>query len=625
MAFLMVAGSVLCAEAQSANVPTLKDLTLDELTNLEVTSVSRHAERLSDAPAALFVITAEDIRRSGATRLGEVLRLAPNLQVAQFDASQYAISARGFNNAIANKLLVLIDGRTIYTPLFSGVFWDQQDVLLEDVQRIEIISGPGATLWGANAVNGVINIITHSARDTHGVLTSFGGGNREQNAAVRFGRPLGDNGHFRVYGKATHLEHTETATAIAMLDRRRWLQGGFRADWGEEGAGLTLQGDAYQGRSQDRGSVAGFQLGRVELSGANLLARVTGSRGERSTFQLQAYVDHYKRDERVLFQPEADVADVEFQHGLQLGRHRLLSGAGYRYGRDQVRDGILVGFRPTRRELTWGNVFTHDQVQLTDSFELSTGIKLERNQYTGWEALPNARLAWKPQGDQLVWGAVSRAVRAPARLDREVVRPIALGTVMGGPNFQSEVANVIEGGYRGQPLSVLTTSVTVFLHAWDRLRSGTALPVIIENRIEGPVYGLEAWGTWQATRAWRVSGGLTTFRKRLRLEQGSTDPVGTSNPQLANDPGHQWLLRSSFNFWTSHELDSMVRRVAVLPNPRVPAYTAVDMRYAWRVRPGLELSLLGQNLFDRSHPEFNAAPGRSEIERGVFLRAHWSR
>jgi iron complex outermembrane receptor protein len=215
-------------------------------------------------------------------------------------------------------------------------------------------------------------------------------------------------------------------------------------------------------------------------------------------------------------------------------------------------------------------------------------------------------------------------VRAPARLDREVIRPLG-GGVLGGPNFQAEVADVFELGYRARPIGVLTGSVTAFLHQWDRLRSGTAPPVIIENRIEGPVYGVEGWAAWQVTRAWRLSGGATALRKRLRLEPGSTDPVGTRNPQLANDPGHQWMLRSSLGLGRRHDLDAAVRRVGALPNPSVPAYTAVDARYAWRPRPDLELSLVAQNIFDRSHPEFGAAPGRSEIERDVSLRARWSR
>jgi iron complex outermembrane receptor protein len=608
--------------AQTATARTLGELSLDELANLEVTSVSRRAESLAEAPASIFVITAEDIRRSGATSLAEALRLAPNLQVARIDAGQYAISARGFNGLAANKLLVLVDGRTIYTPLFSGVFWDQQDVLVEDIERIEIISGPGATLWGANAVNGVINVITRSARDTHGALASIGGGNRQQTAAFRYGSALGDRGHLRFYGKLAHLENDQRADGNPVRDGRDWLQTGFRADWGDLSGGFTLQGDAYRVESVNRGSANGVAIGRAELTGQNLLANWTRRLGEGSELRLQAYVDHAQRKEQVLFQPKANLFDVEIQHGISRSAHRLVWGAGYRYGRDDVEDGFLVGFRPTHRELDWMNAYAQDDIRLSEKLNLTAGVRFGRNDYTGWEYQPNARLAWKPSGEHFVWSAVSRAVRAPARFDRDVIRP--LGGVFGGPNFVAEVANVFQLGYRGQAASALTWSVTAYLHQWDKLRSATAPPVFFENKINGPVYGMEAWASWQILSAWRLSGGLTTLRKDLRLESGSTDLLGPRNSQLSNDPEQQWLLRSSLGLWTTHEIDVMVRRVGELPHPIVPAYTAVDVRYAWRVRPDLELSLLGQNLFDRSHPEFNALPGRSEFERGIFLRARWS-
>lgn len=620
VAFLVLAGLASPVNAQQATGRTLGELSLDELANLEVTSVARRAESLAEAPAAIFVITAEDIRRSGATSLAEALRLAPNLQIARIDAGQYAISARGFNNLVANKLLVLVDGRTIYTPLFSGVFWDQQDVLIEDIERIEVISGPGATLWGANAVNGVINVLTRSARDTHGALVSIGGGNRQQVVALRYGGAQGDRGHFRLYGKFTHLEHNQRPDRVR--DGRGWLQAGFRADWGDVRGGFTLQGDAYRVRSEDRVNASGVEIGRAELSGLNLLARWTHQLGEGSELRLQTYVDHAQRKERVLFQPEADLFDVELQHGLSRGAHRLVWGSGYRYGRDDVKDGFLVGFRPTRRELDWMNVYAHDDIRLSEKLEFTAGIRLDRNDYTGWEYQPDARVAWKPSAERLVWGAVSRAVRAPARFDRDVIRP--LGGVFGGPNFVAEVANVIQVGYRARAASVLTGSVTAFRHQWDKLRSATAPPVFFENKIKGPVYGVEGWASWQVLSAWRLSGGLTAFRKDLRLEPDSTDLQGPRNPQLSNDPDQQWMLRSSLSPWTNHELDAMVRHVGELPNPSVPAYTAVDMRYGWRVRPDVELSLVGQNLFDRSHGEFNARPSRTEFTRGIFLRARWS-
>jgi iron complex outermembrane receptor protein len=288
-----------------------------------------------------------------------------------------------------------------------------------------------------------------------------------------------------------------------------------------------------------------------------------------------------------------------------------------------VEDGFLVGFRPKQRELDWTNVYAQDDIRVGETLAFTLGMRLDRNDYTGWEYHPDARVAWKTSAEQLVWGAVSRAVRVPARFDRDVIRPA--GGVSGGPNFVSEVANVIQAGYRARTAGVLTWSVTAFLHEWDKLRSASAPPVIIENKIKGPVYGVEGWVSWQLLSAWRLSGGLTTLRKDLRLEPGSTDQLGPRNPQLSNDPEEQWMLRSSLNPWTNHELDAMARHVGELPNPIVPAYTAIDVRYAWRVRQDVELSVLGQNLLDPRHGEFNPPATRREFERGVFLQATWSR
>jgi iron complex outermembrane receptor protein len=613
------------ADAQTLADPSaLRELSFDQLANIAVMSVSRFSEPLAQAPASIYVISASDIRRAGAASLAEALRLAPNLQVARIDAGQYAISARGFNGLASNKLLVLVDGRTIYTPLFSGVFWDQQDVVVEDIDRIEVISGPAATLWGINAVNGVINVITRSASDTHGTVVSAAVGSREQQALLRVGTSFAQGGHVRAYGKFTHRENNVRANRTRVRDARDWLQAGFRADWLDDDGGITIQGDAYGVRTEDRGlSGAGVPIGRAELSGVNLLGRWTRRLRDGAEMHVQAYVDHADRNERILFQPASTLYDVEFQHGLTSGRHRLVWGAGYRHGTDQVEDGFLVGFRPTSRDLNWAHAYGQDSVQLGHDLELSAGIKFDRNDYTGWELQPDARLAWTPSAAHLVWGAVSRAARAPARFDRDVIRP--LGGVAGGPNFVAEVANVFQLGYRGRAGDAVTWSITSFLHRWDRLRSATTPPVLSENRIEGPVYGVEGWALWQPLPAWRLTGGLSTFRKNLRLEAGSTDPLGPRNPQLSNDPDYLWMARSSINVGRHHDLDASVRGVGRLPNPVVPAYTAVDARYAWRVRPSLELSLLGQNLFDESHPEFNALPGRSEFERSLLLRATWSR
>jgi iron complex outermembrane receptor protein len=607
------------------------DFTLEELTNIEVTSVSKQAERLTDAPASIYVITTEDIRRAGARTLAEALRLAPNLQVAQRSSNTYAISARGFNNAIGNKLLVLIDGRTVYTPLFSGVFWDQQNVMLEDIERIEVISGPGATLWGANAVNGVINVITRAAKDTQGTLASIGIGNRDQRAAVRYGGRLGETGNFRIYGMRSELENTTRADGISLPDGWQTGQAGFRADWRSGRDGFTVQGDAYSGQSEHGGLVGAFEIRPLEVHGANLLARWGRQLTGGSDIRLQAYFDKTNRDDPLFYRPQSEILDIDFHHAIPTGSHRVLWGGGYRQGRDHVEPGsVFTSFVPVSSRLEWYNLFIQDEIRLTEKLELTAGIKLERNDYTGWEQLPSLRLAWKPTQAQLLWGAASRAVRSPSRLDRDVrfpaspivIPPLAPFFLLhGGAEFQSEVATVYEIGYRAQPASSFTYSVTAFRHNWNRVRGATpgvfaVTPTVLDNSIEGIVQGMEGWATLQPMREWRLGAGFLVLHERLAANPGN-------NAELANDADQQWMLRSSHNIADRHELDLLMRHVSSLPFQGVPAYTAVDARWGWRASSTTEVSVTLQNLLDREHAEFGALPGRSEFGRSVFLKLLW--
>jgi Outer membrane receptor for ferrienterochelin and colicins len=610
-------------QAAAQSTSALKNLSVDELLNLRVTSVSKRSEPLSDAAASIFVLTSETIRRSGATTLTEALRLAPNLQVARIDAVQYAISGRGFNNAIGNKLLVLIDGRTVYTPLYSGVFWDQQDVMLEDVDRIEVITGPGATLWGANAVNGVINVITRSASDTTGSLVVAGAGDNERSGAARFGTEVG-TGAIRFYAKYAEWDHTTRTTGAAALDEWQRAQVGFRSDWDAGESTFTFQGDAYDGHSQDRGTVGPFVLGDIAVSGLNLLGRWQHTLSGGSDVQLQAYFDHSTRDDFLFFKPKADILDVDFQHAIDAGEHRVVWGGGYRYAKDEIGDGLVTTFVPKSDTLQWGNLFVQDEVSLRDSLRATIGLKLESNDYTGVEYLPSARLAWKLAANRLVWGSLSRAVRAPARFDRDVRFPATPPfAVVGGPNFESEVADVVELGYRAQHSETLSYSLTGFVHFWDRLRSGSALPVELENKIEGTVQGVEAWAEYRPVEFWQLSGGVTYLQESMRLKAGSTDPVGVDNPTLRNDPDYQWQLRSSFDLPHDFQFDLQLRRVDALPHPQVPAYAELDVRLAWLVGNGLELALAGRNLLHDQHAEYGEAATRSEIERSVYGQMRW--
>src|SRR5437867_3935781 len=607
------------ANAQTGKPSDLADLSLEELANLEVTSVSRRAERLSDAPASIFVITGDDIRRSGATSIPEALRLAPNLEVARVDSRQYAISARGFNNTIANKLLVLIDGRTVYTPLFSGVFWDAQDVMLEDVERIEVISGPGATLWGANAVNGVINVITRRASDTQGAFAYGRAGSLERGYAARYGGAMGAVGAYRVYGRFFDVFDTSRTNGTTASDAWSKGQVGFRIDWGTAANGFTLQGDAY------RGSLDQAIRDDSSISGNNLLGRWNRDLAGWGQLQVQSYFEHTERDIPGTFAERLNIFDFEFQHGLRaIGAHRLTWGGGYRYGDDRVSNSAVVAFLPANRGLRWANVFAQDEIALEENLRLTLGAKFENNDYTGTEPLPSARLAWKPDPQRLVWGAVSRAVRAPSRIDRDLFVNAGPTQLAGGPDFVSEVVKVFEVGYRDQPLPQATYSISVFHNVYDKLRSVepvSATTSVLGNKMEGTGNGLEAWGSYQAARNWRLSAGAFFLRQRLNLKPDS----GDANVSAAgNDPKRQFMLRSSLDLPDSTELDIRVRYVSELPNPKVPAYTAFDMRIAWRLQRELELSVVGQNLIDSGHVEFGNPATASEMARGGYVKLKWT-
>ena len=618
-------GAPMSARAQAAADSSLADMSLEELANVQITSVSRRSQRISDAAASVYVITAEAIRRSGASSLPEALRLAPNLQIAQIDANQYAITARGFNNAIGNKLLVLIDGRTVYTQFYSGVFWDQQDLVLADVDRIEVISGPGATLWGANAVNGVINVITRDARETQGVLAAVEGGSRQAQGVARYGATFGDSGHFRLYAKRLEREDTSMPSGQSQDDGWNQAQAGFRADWSAASDSFTLQGDAYSGKGRQTRGTGALTFPPIQVGGANLSARWTRQLEAGASFSLQAYYDSSRRDDAVLYRPHEDVSDIEFQHAFGLANQQVVWGAGYRQARDDLEPGFFFGFVPAKRTLNWSNVFAQDGIRFEHALELTLGLKVERNGYTGSELLPSLRLAWKPDDEQLLWTALSRAVRAPSPLDRDIVLPPRPPYIIdGGPGFQSEVAYVAEVGWRAQPTASLSYSATVYRNWWERLRSGQPPPdAHVQNMIDGTTGGFEAWASWQAASNWRLSAGYDLLLEHLRVQAGSTDPVGPS--ALGNDPRSQWSLRSSLDVTATQEFELSLRHVAALPNPAVPAYTTADLRYAWRFLQGWTAAVVGQNLIGRSHAEFGAASGRSEIPRSLFVQLAWQR
>lgn len=631
-ALLTVAGCISCVYAAPAlaesTTEDLTSLSLEELSTLKVTSVSKRAESVADAAASIFVITNESIRRAGAASLPEALRLAPNLQVAQADARNFAVTARGFNSAFENKLLVLIDGRSVYTPLFSGVFWDAQDVVLEDVERIEVISGPGATLWGANAVNGVINIITKTASATQGALASAGGDRDQRSAEVRFGGELGNGGHYRVYAKTSQRDDLETERGAINFTGMRRAQVGFRADWGRAADSSTFQGDAYSGALHQLGTA------EIEIGGANLLYRKSIKLENGDELSAQFYIDHTERSQPNAFIEHLTTIDGQLQSAAVLGSHRLVYGAGYRNGNDHLENDVAFGFLPAALGLHWGNVFVQDEVDLSPNLRLIAGAKFEHNNYTGLEFLPTIRLAYKASATDLLWAAASRTVRAPSRIDRDFyspTTPVVVGgapqfAIGGGPDFQAEVARVAELGYRAQPLASFSYSATAFFGDYDRLRTLEPNPrgpgAVFSNLASGRVRGIESWCTWQASPHWRLAAGFVAQHVGTTLAPVSKDASGTSG-LATSDPSNYWSLRSSWDFSERHSLDLRVRQNGKLDRPAVPAYTSVGVNYVWRPAPSVELSIQGENLTDQSHAEFGSAPGRAVYERKLGARLTW--
>lgn len=626
-----IAASILAlpSHAMGTDPDDIAGLSLEALSQVRVTSVSRRSEPVADAAASIFVISADSIKRAGAATLPEALRLAPNLQVARVDARNYAVTARGFNSAFENKLLVLIDGRSVYTPLFSGVFWDAQDVVLEDVERIEVISGPGATMWGANAVNGVINIITKAAGATQGTQVSATYERDLITGSVRHGGALAGGLRYRTYLKSSEHEDIERENGIASLTGWKRSQAGFRADWGQGADTATVQGDAYVGALHQQGTRD------IRIAGANLLGRKSIRLAGGSELTAQAYWDFTERNQPGAFIEHLNTLDVQLQSSSTVAeRHRIVWGAGYRRAFDRIDNGAGFAFLPGDLDLHWGNAFVQDEIDVTDTVRLIAGVKLEHNNYTGLELLPTLRLAWKPTGSSLAWASSSRTVRAPSRIDRDFYSPtsppIVAGVpryvLAGGPDFRSEVATVFELGYRIQATPALSYSATAFASDYQRLRTLEPNPrgsgSVFSNLANGHTKGVEMWSTWEASDALRLSAGLVAQHIRTMPEPQSRD-ASAATGLATSDPSNYWNLRASWDIARGQTLDVLLRHHGKLNRPSVPAYEALDVNYTWRVTPGVDLSVRGRNLLDAEHPEFGGGVNRSVYERAVGVNLVW--
>jgi iron complex outermembrane receptor protein len=633
------------AAAQDVYVPPerLKKLTVEELVDIDVTSVSKYPEKYSEAAAAVAVLTSEDIERSGVTSIPEALRLVPGMDVARVDSHTWAISSRGFNDIFANKLLVMIDGRTVYTPLFSGVFWDVQDTLLADIDRIEVVRGPGATLWGANAVNGVINIITKNARDTQGLLISGGGGTEDLGFAnLRYGGKIGENAFFRVYGKFFYRDSSVLLNDGDAHDEWYQYRSGFRIDWEptNENA-FTFQGDIYSGQEDDSYLIPAFTFPfskRVDstdnVAGGNLLGRWTHTFEQDSQLTLQAYYDRTVRNSTILGE-DRDTGDVDLQDRFTWGEQKIVWGAGYRVTHRDVRNSLNVSLFPPDDTFNLFSAFVQDEIAIVpERLRLTFGSKFEHNDFTGFEVQPSARALWTPARGQTVWGSISRAVRTPSEAENDIVLnpappvPIPPGflTIFGNPEMESEKLVAYELGYRVQPIADLQLDLTAFYNDYDDLRTlepifpGPISPSRAENKLFGETYGMEATATAQLAKHWRVQASYSFLEIQLHPERGSRDTM-TEHIDEGSSPEHQFFIRSLLDLGWNIQFDSTLRFVDSLPAAQIPSYATIDLRLAWSPRKDLEFAVVAQNLLDDRHPEF--APTfigtqQTEVERSVY-------
>lgn len=628
IAYCLCVISVMCVSAtlfaqQPASSPgDLKKLSIDELLNLEVTSVSRSPEKLTEAASAIQVITDEDIRRSGATNIPEILRLATNLQVAQLNSNAYIISSRGFNTIFANKLLVMIDGRTVYTPLFGGVLWELQNVLLEDIDRIEVISGPGGTLWGANAVNGVINIITKHTSDTQGLYASaLAGTFIKDQLAARYGGSIGSKITYKIYGRHFDRNPTQKTDGTDNTDAWRLSQGGFRLDWsGTKTNQYTVQGDCYGGTKKTAGSHSNFNA-------QNILARWTRSFSQSSDLMLQLYYDrYYRNDVPSQSYDQLNTYDLDFQYRFPLAqRHSILVGTGIRFVQDHtVSQTPLVAILPEKKNLNLFNAFVQDEIAIAKNLKVTLGTKVLHNVYTGIEVQPGIRAALAIKDNQTLWAAISRAVRTPSRFDVDYYLPSTLqppnvASVAGGPNFISEKVVAYELGYRLQPDAKSTFSLATFYNVYSDVYSVENLPGTvtyqIQNGSKGTSWGAELSGTYQVCNNWRLKGGYTYIDKKLEAKPGHNfDPT-----YLGNDAKHHALLQSMLNVSKNFHADVTARYLDYLPKTlatvMVPGYFTYDARLAVDIKK-VEVSVVGQNLYRKHHAEFGALT----IPRSVYAK-----
>lgn len=642
----------------------LTELTLEELVNTEVTTVSKKAERRVDAADAVYVLTGEDIRRSGVTTIPDALRLVPGVQVARIDANSWAIGIRGFASALARSVLVLIDGRSVYNPLFAGTYWEIQDTFLEDIDRIEVVRGPGGTLWGANAFNGVINIITKKAAETQGGIAIVRGGTEEQGfGAARYGGSVGDDLHYRAYAKAFNRDGGYPGDGSEYDDW--WMaRGGFRADWRPQIEDLlTLQGDIYQGQLGSSVTITQFappfqeaEKGNSDVSGGNLLGRWNRAFSPTSDSTLQFYYDNtFRRD--LDFTEERNTVDIEWQHRFgPLPRHEIVWGLNYRVTADETAGPDSQRFTPNDRTTHLFGAFLENEIAIIrDVLHLTLGSKFEHNDFSGFEVQPNARLLWRPFERHTFWGSIGRAVRVPARLEHDFSftapplnldpsqpnqcapagDPCVFPRIVGNDSIDSETVIAYQVGHRMQLIDRVGIDSVVFYNDYDDLQSvgvGTSFPedtpppphAVLElplgNKLHGQSYGVEIAADVFAADRWRVYSGYSFVHLNVERDAPAIELTRRNSERMS--PQHQAFARSQLELPWNLRFDANARYVDALSGPGIRSYFTFDVRFEAPITQSLSLSLVGLDLWDSHHREF---PGGTQVERSGYaqLRYRW--
>lgn len=657
-AILSVSNIVPAAAQQKSQ--DLADRSLEDLMNIQVTSVSKKEQSLSQTAAAIFVIRQEDIRRSGSTNIPDLLRRVPGLEVAQINGHTWAISARGFNSSFSNKMLVLIDGRSVYSPLFSGVFWDVQDVMLEDIDRIEVIRGPGATLWGANAVNGVINIMMKKAKATQGGLVTVGAGSLEQGfGSTRWGGEIGSQAEYRVFAKYLNQSEMDPLPGRTARDQWQMRHTGFLVDWKHSSRdSFSVEGDIYGApASQTYSKVVSFSppysqtfSATSELAGGDIVARWTRSLAGGSDLNLQFYFDRTTRDEPT-FGASVNVYDLDLQHHFQAGsRQDIVWGAGYRFTSDRIGERFGLSVNPLGRGEQLFSAFVQDEITLVPKqLVLTLGTKFERNDYTGFEIQPAVRFLWTPHPRHSIWFAVSRAVRTPNRAEEDVqfiatAVPAGNGiegfvTIFGNPAQRSETVLAYESGCRIELERKISLDIATFFNVYKHLDTQEPglpflqpspapprliIPFLYANNLHGESHGVEATANWSVTPAWRLSGSYSWLVEVLQ-----NDPTGHNSTGFlatGDDPRNGFQFHSFLNLPRNFEFDASMQFVSRLPSQSVPSYTRFDARLGWRPTETLELSAVVQNAFTSQHQEFGSTylgEQATLIPRSAYGKVTW--